>query len=131
DGRLAQAPIALVEVQAYAYGAYRGAVSIASARGSATRALELEAHAEALRARFERKFWCERLGTYALALDGAKAPCEVLSSNAGHALLTGLADPVRAERVAATLLAKDAYGGWGVQTLGACEARYNPMSYHN
>ncbi len=131
DGRLAEGPIALVEVQAYAYGAYRGGASIARALGDETRAAELEEVAAELRERFEQAFWCERLGTYALALDGAKAPCEVLSSNAGHVLLTGLADPARARRVATTLLGNEGYCGWGVRTLGAGEARYNPMSYHN
>jgi glycogen debranching enzyme len=131
DGRLAEGPIALVEVQAYAYGAYRGAARIASTLGDKARAATLEEAAERLRERFEQAFWCERLGTYALALDGAKAACEVVTSNAGHVLMTGLADPIRARRVAETLLSKECYSGWGVRTLAAGEARYNPMSYHN
>jgi glycogen debranching enzyme len=131
DGRLADGPIALVEVQAYAYGAYQGAARIAAALGAGAGAGALTVAAEELREQFEQAFWCERLGCYALALDGAKRPCEVLSSNAGHALLTGLAEPARAKRVANALLGPQGYAGWGVRTLGAGEARYNPMSYHN
>jgi len=118
-------------VQAYAYGAYRGGAAIARSLGEEDCARALDGKADALRERFERAFWCERLGSYALALDGDKRPCEVLASNAGHALLTGIAHPDRARGVAARLLGKEGYSGWGVRTLGAGEARYNPMSYHD
>ena len=131
DGRLAEGPIALVEVQAYVYGAYGAAATIANALGHEARARELTETASELQRRFEAAFWLEDLGTYALALDGRKQPCAVRSSNAGHALLTSLAGPKRAARVAATLMAGDSFCGWGVRTLSACEARYNPMSYHN
>lgn len=131
DGRLAEGPIALVEVQAYAYAAWRGAARIARALGREARAAELAARAEALRRRFDEAFWCEDLGTYALALDGEKRPCRVRSSNAGHALLTGIAPTERAVRVAAALLDPRSFCGWGVRTIAEGEARYNPMSYHN
>jgi glycogen debranching enzyme len=131
DGRLAEGPIALVEVQAYAYAAWRGAARMARTLGHAPRAEALEARAERLRRVFDTAFWCEDLGTYALALDGEKRPCRVRSSNAGHALLTGIAPPERAARVAATLLEPSSFCGWGVRTLAEGEARYNPMSYHN
>ncbi|MEK0082373.1 glycogen debranching N-terminal domain-containing protein [Benzoatithermus flavus] len=131
DGSLPEGPIALVEVQAYVYGAYRAAAAIARALGETARAGELEAAAKRLRERFEAAFWLEDRGTYALALDGRKRPCAVRSSNAGHALLTGIAAPERAARVAATLMDKDGFSGWGVRTLAAGEARYNPISYHN
>src|SRR5262249_31125702 len=81
--------------------------------------------------RFEKTFWCEDLGTYALALDGAKQLCRVRTSNAGHCLFTGIAAPERAVRVARTLLGPESFSGWGVRTLATTEARYNPMSYHN
>jgi glycogen debranching enzyme len=131
DGRLAEGPIALAEVQAYAYAAWRGAARIARSLGEAARAEALEARAETLRRRFDEVFWCEDLGTYALALDGRKRPCRVRSSNAGHALLTGIARPERATRLAETLLDPRSFCGWGVRTIAEGEARYNPMSYHN
>jgi glycogen debranching enzyme len=71
------------------------------------------------------------LGTYALALDGDKKPCRVRTSNAGHALWTGIALPERVPAVAQTLLDASSFCGWGIRTLASTEARYNPMSYHN
>ena len=81
--------------------------------------------------RFESAFWCDELGTYALALDVAKQPCQVRSSNAGHVLLTGIASAHNARKVAATLMSPSGFSGWGVRTIAEGEARYNPMSYHN
>jgi glycogen debranching enzyme len=128
---LAEGPVALVEVQGYVYAAKTLAASCARALGLADRALELDTQAENLRERFERAFWCEDIGTYALALDGAKAACKVRASNAGHALFTGIARPDRARRVAAGLFDNAFYSGWGIRTLAQGEARYNPISYHN
>jgi glycogen debranching enzyme len=131
DGTLADAPIALCEVQAYAYGALQGAARLAAVLGHSQQADALQAQADRLRQRFEEAFWCPDLGTYALALDGAKRPCKVRTSNAGHCLLTGIARPEHAREVAGALMDHDGYSGWGVRTLAASEARYNPMSYHN
>jgi glycogen debranching enzyme len=131
DGTLAEGPIALCEVQGYVYAAKRGAADLAALLGKMERAAELRRQADALRTRFEEAFWCEELSTYGLALDGQKRLCRVRTSNAGQCLFTGIARPDRAERVARTLLADDAFSGWGIRTVAASEARYNPMSYHN
>jgi glycogen debranching enzyme len=131
DGSLAPGPIAIVEVQAYVYGAWRAAATIARELGRAGRADELDAKAEALRRRFDECFFDADLGTYVLALDGDKKPCRVRTSNAGHALFTGIAYPERARTVADTLMSTASFSGWGVRTLAAGESRYNPMSYHN
>jgi len=131
DGTLAAPPIALCEVQGYVFDAKRKISALARARGEEVLARQLEAEAERLRARFEEAFWCDELGTYALALDGHKRPCRVRSSNAGHCLFSGIASPDRARRVTETLLAPESFSGWGIRTLAACEHRYNPMSYHN
>jgi glycogen debranching enzyme len=131
DGTLAQAPIALCEVQGYTYAAKLGAADLAAALGHPSRASELKDQAGMLKRRFEEAFWCEELETYALALDGDKRPCRVRTSNAGHCLFTGIAEREHGRRAAATLLAPDSFSGWGVRTLSASEVRYNPMSYHN
>ncbi|HEY1377772.1 MAG TPA: amylo-alpha-1,6-glucosidase, partial [Gemmataceae bacterium] len=131
DATLAEGPIALCEVQGYVYAARRSAAELARALGHPARADELERQADELRRRFEQAFWCEELGTYALALDGAKRPCRVRTSNPGHCLATGIADPDRGRRTAATLMHPDSFSGWGVRTVAATEANYNPMSYHN
>ena len=131
DGTLAEAPIALAEVQAYAYAAYRGAAELADALGDDGRAADLRAAARRLQERFEATFWQEELQTYALALDREKRPCRVRASNAGHVLLGGLASPEHASRVAETLMGPRSFSSWGIRTIAEGEARYNPMSYHN
>ena len=131
DGALAKGPIALVEVQAYAFGAWRAAAAIARAVGRPERAVAFDERAQALRTAFDAAFFDPALDSYVLALDGEKRPCRVRASNAGHALLTGLALPERAEAVVRTLMGPASFCGWGVRTVAATEARYNPMSYHN
>jgi glycogen debranching enzyme len=131
DGTLAEAPIALCEVQGYAYAARKGAAGLARAQGFTELAEHLSQQAIALKARFEQAFWVEELGTYAFALDGHKRQCRVAVSNTGHCLFTRIACPERARRVAEGLMAEQLFSGWGVRTVGTREARYNPMSYHN
>ena len=131
DGRIAEGPIALCEVQAYVYAAKRHAAALALTLNHSVAAAVLAQQAEILRERFEVAFWCDDLSTYALALDGAKKPCRVIASNAGHALFGEIADASRARRVAETLLGTGCFSGWGVRTVARSAARYNPMSYHN
>jgi glycogen debranching enzyme len=131
DGILADGPIALCEVQGYVYAAKLQAARIAAALGDTSRARELQDQARQLQERFEEAFWCEDLGTYALALDGGKRPCKVRSSNAGHCLFAGIAAPARARRVADLLMAEESHSGWGIRTIASVETAYNPMSYHN
>jgi glycogen debranching enzyme len=131
DGRLAEPPIALCEVQGYAYAAWSGAARLAAARGEHDRSQRWTERATALQLQFERAFWCEDLGTYALALDADKTPCRVRTSNAGHCLFTGIASQQHARRVADTLMCDASFSGWGIRTVSAAGARYNPMSYHN
>ncbi|MEX2217440.1 MAG: glycogen debranching N-terminal domain-containing protein [Phycisphaerales bacterium] len=131
DGSPAEPPIALCEVQGYVYDAKSRAAVLARALGHVERADELEHQARILRGRFHEFFWCEGIGTYALALDGHKRQCCIRTSNAGHALFTGIADAGVAGRVAAGLMDEPMFSGWGVRTVGEGEARYNPMAYHN
>ena len=131
DGTMAEPPIALCEVQAYAYGARRAAAELAAALGRHDDARVQTTRADVLRTRFEEAFWLDDLSVYALALDGAKRPCRIVSSNAGHCLATGIASKERARRVAERLIEEDAFSGWGVRTIAWDQARYNPMAYHN
>jgi glycogen debranching enzyme len=131
DGRLAEGHIALAEVQGYVFAAKRLAARCAVRLGRPEDACRLEAEAAELAERFEAAFWCPELETYALALDGAKEPCRVRTSNAGQVLFTGIARADRATKVARGLLGTRFNSGWGIRTLAKGEARYNPMSYHN
>jgi glycogen debranching enzyme len=131
DGTLIEGPIALCEVQAYVYAAKKAASELAWVLRQPQRAAQLMHEAKMMRERFEETFWCSDLNTYALALDGQKKLCRVRTSNAGHALYTGIASDERARRVAETLLSEGSFSGWGIRTLDSRDMRYNPMSYHN
>ena len=131
DGTLAEGPIALCEVQGYVYAAKRAAAAIAGRLGHGAFAERMTLDADRLMVAFNSAFWIEELGTYALALDGAKQPCRVRSSNAGHLLMTGIVPPERAARIVAGLMGHNFFSGWGIRTIPAGEARYNPMAYHN
>ncbi len=131
DGRLAEGYIALAEVQGYVFAGKRLAARSAARLGKRDMARKLEAEARLLAERFEQAFWCDELGTYALALDGDKQPCTVRSSNAGQLLFSGIVREDRARLVAADLMRPHFFTGWGIRTIARGEARYNPMSYHN
>jgi glycogen debranching enzyme len=131
DGPLAAGPIALAEVQGYVFAAKHLAAYCARLIGRDADADALEAQARRLAMQFEEKFWCPEIGTYALALDGAKKPCAVRSSNAGQILFTGIVRSERAKEVAEGLMQPHFFSGWGIRTVANAEARYNPMSYHN
>jgi len=130
DGTLAQPPIALVEVQGYVYAARLGMANLFERIGEHTRAKRLTQEAHRLRQRFNRDFWIESKGCYALALQKDGRPASVVSSNPGHALWTGIADHDKAQRTIDRLMADDMFSGWGVRTLSEKERAYNPIGYH-
>lgn len=131
DGRLAEGPIALAEVQGYVYMAKLHAARCARRLGDDVWAGTLEAEAVRLQEQFDSTFWNDNIGTYALALDGLKEPCLVRTSNAGQVLFSGIAKPQRARIVAKGLMEPRFFSGWGIRTVARDESRYNPMSYHN
>ena len=131
DGTLAEPPIALCEVQAYVYAARRGMATLARRIGRDQQADVWESQAAALRTSFARDFWLPEEETFALALDRDGLPCRIVTSNAGHCLFAGIAEPTHAARTVARLMRDDCFCGWGIRTLSAQARRYNPMSYHN
>jgi len=131
DGSLAQSPIALCEVQAYVFAAWSSADFMLRVLGDGERAKQFRSKARALKARFNEAFWIDALDSFALAIDGSRKPCEVLASNAGQCLWTGIVERDKAARLARTLLDPRMFCGWGIRTLAMGEARYNPLSYHN
>lgn len=131
DGRLAEPPIALCEVQAYWYAALSARAELAIALGDPDTAERCREEASALRRRFEEAFWMEERGHYALALDGARSVVDSNTSNQGHLLWCGIPAPERASRVADNLLSERMFTGWGIRTLADDMAAYNPLSYHN
>jgi glycogen debranching enzyme len=129
-GHLATPPVALVEVQAYVYQAKLAIADLCRRTGETALADTLRAQAEELKTRFNRDFWLERLGCYALALENGGQPLEVVASNAGHALWGGIADLEKARRTADRLMQGDMFSGWGVRTLSTEHPAFNPVGYH-
>lgn len=131
DGRLADPPIALAEVQAYVYMAKVRMADVYGALGDFERAVRLRDQATVLRRRFHEAFWMEEEGFFAGALDAEKEQVRTIVSNPGHGLYCGIVEPRRAEDVARRLFEPDMFSGWGVRTMSKEAAGYNPMSYHN
>jgi glycogen debranching enzyme len=131
DGTLACPPVALCEVQGYAYAARTGMAEVFEALGDMRRASALRASATRLRERFERDFWLPERSYYALALDAEKRLVDAITSNPGHLLWSGMIDRHRARLVAQRLVSPELFSGWGVRTMASTERGYNPISYHN
>ena len=131
DGRLAEPPIALAEVQGYLYAAYRARAELAELFDDPSTRDRWNARAAALRQRFDSDFWIDDRGWYAMALDGAKQQVDSLASNMGHLLWTGIVEPSRSPSVAELLLSVEMFSGWGIRTLARSMGRYDPLSYHN
>jgi glycogen debranching enzyme len=131
DGTIAEPPIALAEVQGYAYAAYRARAAFAREEGDAPLARHWSAAAARLKRAFNQAFWLPDQGWYAAALDRDKRPVDALTSSIGHCLWTGIADQDKAAAVAGHLLSEAMFSGWGIRTLATSMAAYNPMSYHN
>tara|TARA_R110001606_G_scaffold12306_9_gene53409 strand:+ start:65351 stop:67498 length:2148 start_codon:yes stop_codon:yes gene_type:complete len=130
DGSFPKGPVALLEVQGYAYAAWRAMADLGRRLGDHRARGWLE-RAELLRAKVEDLFWMEDEGFYAIALDGDRAPCGAIGSNAGHLLFTGLPSRERALKVTQRMLSGEFRTGWGLRTLARGQVRFNPMSYHN
>lgn len=131
DGRPATSPVAVSEVQGYAYDAKRRLAPIMGALGETELADRLTREAAALKERFNQAYWMADRQFLAIALDGAKEQVGTVSSDIGHCLWSGIVDEAKAEAVTATLVGSEMFSGWGIRTLSTAEATYNPMSYHN
>jgi len=130
DGSPAEPPIALVEAQGYVYQAKRNVARLAADLGDRELAERLDREAADLRERFNRDFWMERTGFYALALDGQKRQVETITSNPGHCLWSRIVEEDRAPRVVRRLLSPALASGWGIRTLAAKQSPYDPIGYH-
>jgi glycogen debranching enzyme len=131
DGTIAEPPIALAEVQAYVYAAYRARADLASSARDEAAARLWRKKAKQLKRAFNERFWLPDRGWFAVGLDRHKRPIDSLTSNIGHCLWTGIVDADKAAAVARHLMSDEMFSGWGIRTLATSMASYNPMSYHN
>jgi len=131
NGRIAEPPIALCEVQGYVYAAYLARARIARSRGDVETARLFEERARRLQQAFNERFWLADRGYLAIGLDAEKRPIDALTSNIGHCLWTGIVAQPLAARVAEHLVSEEMFTGWGVRTLASSMGAFNPVSYHN
>ncbi|HEY9724744.1 MAG TPA: amylo-alpha-1,6-glucosidase, partial [Oscillatoriaceae cyanobacterium] len=131
DATLAEAPIALAEVQGYVYDAKRRMAELAEVMNAPEMAQRLRDEAKRLKKRFNEAFWVAEEGYYAIALDGHKQQVRAKTSNPGHALWSGLIESARVSEVVSGMMASDMFNGWGIRTMSSDAPNYNPLSYHN
>lgn len=131
DGTQAKPPLALVEVQGYVYQAMRNMAVLAGQIGDQALQEQIGKEADQFKARFEEKFWSQDLAFYAMGLDEAGNQLDVIASNPGHCLETGIMADAHARIALSRLMDLDMFSGWGIRTLSAKMPAYNPMSYHN
>jgi glycogen debranching enzyme len=131
DGTLPGFPRATCELQGYAYDAkMRGARLARLVWRDPAFAETLERQAAELKRRFNRNFWVEDGGYFAIALDADGRRVDSLTSNIGHLLWSGIVDKSKAKTIARHLMGERLFSGWGVRTLAVGEGRYNPIGYH-
>jgi glycogen debranching enzyme len=131
SGRLAEAPIALCEVQAYTFAAYLARAHFADEAGDVAVAAHWIEAADRLKSAFNEHFWLADEGFFAVGLDKDKSPIDSITSNVGHCLWTGIVDEDKAAAVAERIMAPDMFTGFGIRTLSSDMGAYNPVSYHN
>ncbi|MCX5328023.1 glycogen debranching N-terminal domain-containing protein [Streptomyces sp. NBC_00140] len=131
DGSLAQAPLALAEVQGYAYEAALAGAALLDAftlpDGEHWRTFAAD-----LADRFRNRFWIsDQQGPYpAMALDGSGRPVDAVTSNMGHLLATGILNAEETSAVAARLAAPDMSDAYGLRTMSSNSGGYGPLRYH-
>jgi glycogen debranching enzyme len=131
DGTLASSPVAVCEAQGYMYSAWLSVVKLARLLGDRTHGDTYLELAGSLKTKFSKDFWMPAKGFVAEAVDRGGRQCDVVSSNPGHLLGSGILSKQQEEQVARRLSAPDMFSGWGIRTLSSNERRYNPMSYHD
>ncbi|MDE8668796.1 glycogen debranching N-terminal domain-containing protein [Pseudarthrobacter sp. H3Y2-7] len=131
DGRMAEPPIALCEVQGYVYAAYVARSLLARSLGDTETEHRWAERAATLKKAFNETFWLPDKGYFALALDKDKKPVDSCTSNMGQCLWVGIVDEDKAPQVVERLMSPMMFTGWGIRTLASDMAAYNPVSYHN
>lgn len=136
DGRLAEGPIALCEVQAYAYQAALAGADLLDEFGCEG-ADEWRNWAAKLKQRFNEQFWVTGVDAngkerryVAIALDKDKKPVDSLTSNIGQLLGTGILEEQGVRDIVECIVADDMFSGYGVRTMSTLAGGYSAESYH-
>ena len=130
DGSQVPDPLGTCEMQAFAYAAKLHFAEVLFWLGDRHDARRLFEEAEALKRRFNERFWMEDEGFVAMAIDGDGRVVKTIASDPGHCVTAGILPAERAARVVERLLEPDMFSGWGVRTLSTKHPAYNPFAYH-
>lgn len=130
DGREVEPPVAACEIQGYWYAAKLLMAEVFLALGEPSRAFDLFRQAQALKKRFNDKFWMPHEKFLAFGLDADKRQIKTIASNAGHCLTTGIVERKHARDLVKRLMQPDMFSGWGIRTLSSEHPAYNPIKYH-
>jgi glycogen debranching enzyme len=131
DGSNSKLPRATCEIQGYTYDAKVRCARLArSVWNDPELAVRLEKSAADLKAKFNRDYWLEERGCFALAIDGDQRRVDSITSNIGHLLWSGIADDDKAKLCVEHLMSDRMFTGWGVRTMAEGEGGYNPIGYH-
>ena len=131
DGSPVEPPIALVEVQGYAYAAKTRLAELADMMGDNDLKIRLLKESQEFKERFNKDFWMEDMRFFAMGLDKYGNQIKTITSNPGHCLETGIIDKHYESIIAERFFEPDMFSGWGIRTLSTNTLMYNPMSYHN
>jgi glycogen debranching enzyme len=130
DGSPVPAPLGTCELQGYWFASLQTMSAMSWIRGDKESASALWHEAMGLKERFNRDWWMEDEGFFALALDAEKRQVRAVTSNVGQCVATGIVDDEHLRRVVGRLFASDMFSGWGIRTLSAEHGSYNPLDYH-
>ena len=126
NGKLAEPPVALCEVQGYVYAALVARSHSATEAGDRVLAASLRTRAETLKQNFNRDFWIDDGEYFAMGLDRDKRPLDAVTSNMGHCLWTGIVDEEKAPAVDAPPAREGDVLGMGHPDAGEGHGRLQP-----
>jgi len=123
-------PVTIVEAQGYIYAAYQNLIFLDRELSKNDVTKEALARSEVLKKEFNEDFWMEKENYFALALDGEKRQRDVITSNPGHLLFTGIVVQDKIKPLVSRLFQPDIWTPYGIRSHSAKEADFDPYSYH-
>lgn len=122
-------PVAVVEVQGYAYMALKSMVPIIRDEGFDGLSDRMDAVANRIKEAFNKSFWDAGNEFYHLAIDGHGKKLDIITSNPGHLLFTGIIDKEHADKVVKRLFKSDMLTPYGIRTHSEHDKNFDEYAY--
>jgi glycogen debranching enzyme len=123
-------PVAIVEAQGYIYAAYQNLMFLERELRKNYVSKEASARSEVLKKRFNEDFWMGKKNYFVLALDGKKRQRDVVTSNPGHLLFTGIVVQEKVKSLVSRLFQPDLWTPFGLRNHSLKDSDFDPYSYH-